>query len=107
MEVYFIAMKWFQNKPLGTESFLLTALVNETGDNKRNITSIKRDNMRDHSLSENDFFPFFRNANIVDNMIRMMEDYTNQLENLVDERTMQLAEEKAKTDELLYKMLPK
>lgn len=63
--------------------------------------------MRDHSLNENDFFPFFRNANIVDNMIRMMEDYTNQLENLVDERTMQLAEEKAKTDELLYKMLPK
>lgn len=107
MEVYFIAMKWFPNKPLGTESFLLTTLVNETGDNKRNITSIKRDNMRDHSLSENDFFPFFRNANIVDNMIRMMEDYTNQLENLVDERTMQLAEEKAKTDELLYKMLPK
>ena len=53
------------------------------------------------------FFQFFRNANIVDNMIRMMEDYTNQLENLVDERTMQLAEEKAKTDELLYKMLPK
>lgn len=40
-------------------------------------------------------------------MIRMMEDYTNQLENLVDERTMQLVEEKAKTDELLYKMLPK
>lgn len=63
--------------------------------------------MRDHSLNKNDFFPFFRNANIVDNMIHMMEDYTNQLENLVDERTMQLAEEKAKTDELLYKMLPK
>ena len=107
MEVYFVAMKLFPNKSLGTESFLLTALVNETGDNKRNITSIKRDNMRDHSLNKNDFFPFFRNANIVDNMIRMMEDYTNQLENLVDERTMQLAEEKAKTDELLYKMLPK
>ncbi|XP_022793921.1 atrial natriuretic peptide receptor 1-like isoform X2 [Stylophora pistillata] len=48
-----------------------------------------------------------KNANIVDNMIRMMENYTDQLENLVDERTMQLAEEKAKTDELLYKMLPK
>lgn len=50
---------------------------------------------------------FFRNANIVDNMIRMMESYTDQLEHLVDERTTQLAEEKAKTDELLYKMLPK
>lgn len=52
-------------------------------------------------------YAFFRNANIVDNMIRMMESYTDQLEHLVDERTMQLAEEKAKTDELLYKMLPK
>jgi len=50
---------------------------------------------------------FYRNANIVDNMIRMMENYTDQLEHLVDERTMQLADEKAKTDELLYKMLPK
>jgi len=48
-----------------------------------------------------------KNANIVDNMIRMMESYTDQLEHLVDERTTQLAEEKAKTDELLYKMLPK
>ena len=45
--------------------------------------------------------------NIVDNMIQMMEKYTDQLELLVDERTKQLAEEKAKTDELLYKMLPR
>ena len=37
----------------------------------------------------------------------MMENYTKQLEHLVDERTVQLADEKAKTDELLYKMLPK
>ena len=49
----------------------------------------------------------FRNSNIVDNMIRMMENYADQLENLVDERTKQLADEKAKTEELLYKMLPK
>ena len=48
-----------------------------------------------------------RNTNIVDNMIRMMERYTDQLEDLVEERTRQLAEEKTKTDELLYKMLPR
>lgn len=48
-----------------------------------------------------------RNANIVDNMIRMMESYTDQLEHIVDERTRQLTEEKAKTEELLFKMLPK
>ena len=40
-------------------------------------------------------------------MIHMMEKYMDQLEDLVDKRTKQLAEEKAKTDELLYKMLPR
>ena len=37
----------------------------------------------------------------------MMEKYTDHLEDLVAERTHQLEEEKAKTDELLYRMLPK
>ena len=45
--------------------------------------------------------------NIVDNMIHMMEKYTDHLEDLVMDRTKQLEEEKAKTDELLYRMLPK
>ncbi|XP_031564714.1 atrial natriuretic peptide receptor 1-like [Actinia tenebrosa] len=44
---------------------------------------------------------------IVDNMLRLMENYTDQLETIVEERTRQLAEEKKKTDELLYKMLPR
>ncbi|KAI0212172.1 Resact receptor [Lamellibrachia satsuma] len=44
--------------------------------------------------------------NIVDNMLRMMEKYTNDLEAIVDDRTKQLTEEIKKTDILLYKMMP-
>ena len=46
-------------------------------------------------------------ANIFDNMISMMETYANNLETIVDERTKLLIDEKRKTDELLYEMLPK
>jgi class 3 adenylate cyclase len=48
-----------------------------------------------------------RKGNLMDNMIEMMEKYTNNLEEIVEERTQQLAQEKKKTDELLYKMLPR
>ena len=37
----------------------------------------------------------------------MMETYANNLEAVVDERTKLLIEEKRKTDELLYEMLPR
>ncbi|RWS11161.1 guanylate cyclase 32E-like protein, partial [Dinothrombium tinctorium] len=46
-------------------------------------------------------------SNILDNMLEMMERYTNNLEALVDERTDQVYEEKKKTEALLYEMLPK
>ena len=48
-----------------------------------------------------------RDINIMDNMIAMMEKYTDHLEETVLERTQQLEEEKLKTDALLYRMLPK
>ena len=45
--------------------------------------------------------------NILDNMLQLMERYTNNLEAIVDERTDLLREEKKKTEALLYDMLPK
>ena len=53
------------------------------------------------------FFISTRDFNIMDTMITMMERYTDQLEDIVAERTSELAAEKAKTDELLYRMLPR
>nr|XP_006813675.1 PREDICTED: atrial natriuretic peptide receptor 1-like [Saccoglossus kowalevskii] len=44
---------------------------------------------------------------IMDNMVAMLEKYANNLEDIVTERTSQLSEEKMKTDQLLYRMLPK
>ncbi|XP_048248100.1 guanylate cyclase 32E-like [Haliotis rufescens] len=46
-------------------------------------------------------------SNIFDNMMIIMERYANNLEAVVAERTVELAEEKKKTDLLLYRMLPK
>ncbi|KAL3857439.1 hypothetical protein ACJMK2_012110 [Sinanodonta woodiana] len=47
-----------------------------------------------------------RKTNIMDNMIQMLEAYSNNLEHLVAERTEELAHEKRKTDTLLFQMLP-
>ncbi|KXJ15243.1 Atrial natriuretic peptide receptor 1 [Exaiptasia diaphana] len=47
-----------------------------------------------------------RDVNIMDNMINLIERHADNLEELVEERTRQLMEEKKKTDRLLYKMLP-
>ena len=46
-------------------------------------------------------------SNIMDNMLHLMERYTNNLEALVDERTDLLVQEKKKTEALLHEMLPK
>jgi len=42
----------------------------------------------------------------MDSMIQKLEKYADNLENIVQERTVQLMDEKQKTDMLLYRMLP-
>ena len=49
----------------------------------------------------------FRKVNIMDNMVKKLERYANNLEELVDKRTEELFQEKKKTDQLLYRMLPR
>ncbi|XP_018495299.2 atrial natriuretic peptide receptor 1-like [Galendromus occidentalis] len=45
--------------------------------------------------------------NFFDNLLQRMEQYANNLESIVEEKTQSLIEEKKRTDELLYQLLPK
>jgi atrial natriuretic peptide receptor A len=46
-------------------------------------------------------------GNILDNLLSRMEQYANNLEALVEERTADYLEQKKKAEDLLYLMLPK
>merc|ERR1711916_236649 len=48
-----------------------------------------------------------RNRDVMDAMNALLEQYAQNLEGLVEERTMELEDEKKKTEQLLYQMLPK
>ena len=43
----------------------------------------------------------------MDNMVSMLEKYASNLEEIVADRTLELTEEKKKTDMLLNQMLPR
>uniref|UniRef100_S4R6X3 Guanylate cyclase n=1 Tax=Petromyzon marinus TaxID=7757 RepID=S4R6X3_PETMA len=47
-----------------------------------------------------------RSSNILDNLLSRMEQYANNLEGLVEERTQAYLEEKRKAEALLYQILP-
>lgn len=49
----------------------------------------------------------YEGDNFLDNLLSRMEQYTNNLEQLADQRTNAFLEEKQKTEELLYEVLPK
>ncbi len=46
-------------------------------------------------------------GNILDNLLQRMEQYANNLEALVEERTADYLEQKKRAEDLLYMMLPK
>ncbi|OQR67577.1 atrial natriuretic peptide receptor 1-like, partial [Tropilaelaps mercedesae] len=46
-------------------------------------------------------------SNLLDNLLKRMEQYANNLEQLVEDKTALLVEEKRKSDELLYEVLPR
>lgn len=48
-----------------------------------------------------------RKVNFIDTMFQLLEKYSNNLEELIRERTEQLDMEKKKTEQLLNRMLPK
>lgn len=48
-----------------------------------------------------------KQTNIMDNLLQRMEQYANNLEGLVAERTNLLAQEQKKTEQLLLQILPK
>lgn len=60
-----------------------------------------------------DIFKQFKNitkgkkTNIIDSMLRMLEQYSSNLEDLIRERTEELEVERQKTDKLVAQMLPK
>ncbi|GJQ80786.1 hypothetical protein Trydic_g9377 [Trypoxylus dichotomus] len=45
--------------------------------------------------------------NLMDDLLRRMEQYANNLEALVEEKTEQLSQEKRRSEELLYQVLPR
>ncbi|XP_068569955.1 retinal guanylyl cyclase 2 [Cebidichthys violaceus] len=66
----------------------------------------------DKRLSFEEIFDQFKNinkgkkTNIIDSMLRMLEQYSSNLEELIRERTEELEIEKQKTEKLLTQMLP-
>lgn len=54
-----------------------------------------------------DILVLCRSTSVMDNMVKMLEKYSSGLEELVQERTVQVEEEKKKSEILLFRMLPK
>jgi len=51
--------------------------------------------------------PGNKSGNLMDNLLERMEKYARDLEELVNERTSAFMDEKKRSEELLYQMLPR
>ena len=51
--------------------------------------------------------PGNKSGNLMDNLLQRMEKYARDLEELVNERTSAFMDEKKRSEELLYQMLPR
>ncbi|OCT71259.1 guanylate cyclase 2G [Xenopus laevis] len=76
---------------------MLKLCWDENPERRPSFTTIKR-SLRDASPEGH--------VSILDNMVNKLEKYANHLEEVVEERTVQLTVEKKKTDKLLSTMLP-
>ncbi|XP_022917682.1 receptor-type guanylate cyclase Gyc76C-like [Onthophagus taurus] len=93
-------LKLLEEKEFGDEEYILQCIKDcwaEDPDLRPDFTQIR---IRLKKMKEG-------KKNIMDQMMEMMVTYANHLEDLVQERTRLLNEEKMKTVDLLHRMLPK
>ena len=92
----------------------LYRFIGESADHRldfRHIRSLvhqlnKCENVRIVSLRSQRFFRDNETSNLVDNLLKRMEQYATNLEGLVEERTQEYLAEKKKVEELLHQLLP-
>ena len=60
-----------------------------------------------HTVYVSPLVPPPRKGNIADHMLGLMERYASNLEEAIEEQTLVLAKEKARTEALVYRLLPK
>ncbi|KAI1295476.1 Atrial natriuretic peptide receptor 1 [Halotydeus destructor] len=78
---------------------LVKACWEEEADQRPSFSSIRSTFRRSNLAYDSD--------NLLENLLSRMEQYTNNLEQLAEQRTNAFLEEKHRTEELLYQVLPK
>ncbi|XP_068223707.1 receptor-type guanylate cyclase Gyc76C-like isoform X4 [Palaemon carinicauda] len=87
--------------PFGSEEYVRSAMESAWDENPEarptfKALKLKLKNMKDKRSK----------GNIMDHMVQLMEQYSKNLEELVETRTRALREEESKTKDLLHRMLP-